>query len=126
DALTFGLRPGAYGRPVGLTLFVHQQIQPDAIENDVAHAQLATQQRQHLDAEADAAHVRQRLLGLADRRYAHLLELDTQPREERPADVTAQGQLDVGLLPRRLLDLLLVVVGVEQAGKEEQHPNRQD
>src|SRR5690606_1794610 len=91
-ALTFGLRPGAYGRPVGQTLYIHQQTETDAVENDVTHAPLATQQRQHLDAETDAAHIRQRLLGLADRRNAYLLEFDAQPRKQRPADVAAQGQ----------------------------------
>ena len=117
------LRPD--GGPVGNAVLVYFQIQIDAVENHVAHAQLTAQQRQHLHAQPHVAHLGQRLLGMLDRCDAHILELDTQPGKQRPADITTQGEFNVGLLPGSLLDLLLVVVRIEHAGKEEQYRQTQ-
>ncbi|MNG91060.1 hypothetical protein D3C79_499670 [compost metagenome] len=47
------------------------------------------------------------------------MQLQTQPREQAPADVTVEGQLDVSLVTCQLANLVFVVVGIKEVGQGE-------
>ena len=95
------------------------------VQNHITHAQLTAQQGQDLDTKPQRAHLSQRLIRMGDGRHAHIFELNTQPREQRPTDIATQGQLNIGLLTCGLLNLFLVIIRIEHPGEEKQHADSQ-
>ncbi|MCY1355160.1 hypothetical protein D9M69_415690 [compost metagenome] len=55
------------------------------------------------------------------------MQFQAQPREQAPADIAIERQLDVGLVAGNLADLVFVVVGIEEVGqgKAQRHNDQQ-
>jgi hypothetical protein len=47
------------------------------------------------------------------------VQFQAQPREQAPADIAIERQLDVGLVAGYLANLVFVVVGIEEVGQGE-------
>jgi hypothetical protein len=85
----------------------------------VAHLHFAAQQRQHAHGQAEHLQVGERLGGVVQGGDAGFVQLQAQPREQAPADVAIERQLDVGLVAGHLANLVFVVVGIEEVGQGE-------
>ena len=110
----FGL-PGRLANPlpVAAALFVTAQGQVEAVDGDVAHLHFAAQQRHYPHRQAEHAQVGERLLGCLCAGQGGLVQLQAEPGEQAPADVTFDVQFEAGLAACQVADLVLVVVGIE-------------
>ena len=114
--------------PVAVAVLVALQGQIEAVDTDVAHLHFLAQQRQHAHRQAEQAQVGERLVRGAGAGQGGVGQFQAEPGEQAPADITADRQFQIGLVPRQLLDLVLVVVGIEQVGqgKAQRRQDQQD
>uniref|UniRef100_A0A1I7YQQ9 Secreted protein n=1 Tax=Steinernema glaseri TaxID=37863 RepID=A0A1I7YQQ9_9BILA len=98
-----------------------------ALDAHVAHLHFTAQQRQYTHRQAEHLQVGEWHLGIVERGDARLVQFQPQPREQAPADVAVERQLDVGLVACQLADLVFVVVGIEEVGqgKAQRHNDQQ-
>ncbi|MNZ60254.1 hypothetical protein D3C78_783190 [compost metagenome] len=105
--------------PVAVAFFVAAQGQVQALDAHVAHLHFTAQQGQHAYRQAEHLQVGKRHFRVVQGGDAGFMQLKAQPREQAPADVAIERQLDVGLVACQLANLVFVVVGIEEVGQGE-------
>ena len=103
--------------PVAVAVLVTVQAQVEAFDAHVAHLHFAAQQRQHAHGQAEHLQVGKRFGRLGQSGDAGFVQFQAEPREQAPADIAIERQLDVGLVAGYLADLVFVVVGIEEVGQ---------
>ncbi|MNH02988.1 hypothetical protein D3C79_622360 [compost metagenome] len=102
-----------------MALFITVQGQVQAFDAHVAHLHFTAQQGQHAYRQAEHLQVGKRHFRVVQGGDAGFMQLKAQPREQAPADVAIERQLDVGLVACQLANLVFVVVGIEEVGQGE-------
>ncbi|MCY1399414.1 hypothetical protein D9M71_144680 [compost metagenome] len=113
--------------PVAMTLLVAAQAQVQAFDAHVAHLHFTAQQRQYAHRQAEHLQVGVRFSRFDHGRDTGVVQLQAQPREQAPADIAIERQLDVGFVAGNLANLVFVVVGIEEVGqgKAQRHNDQQ-
>ncbi|MNK96893.1 hypothetical protein D3C87_1172040 [compost metagenome] len=113
--------------PVAVAVLVAVQAQVQAFDAHIAHLHFTAQQRQHADRQTEHLQIGERLGGLGQGRDSGVVQFQAQPREQAPADIAIERQLDVGLVAGNLANLVFVVVGIEEVGqgKAQRHNDQQ-
>src|SRR5690606_2641311 len=99
--------------------FVALQREVEAINADVTHLHFFAQQRQYTHRKTQHAQLGEGLLRCLRTGQGGLVQFQAQPGEQAPADVTVEGQFQVGFVACQLTNFVLVVVGIEPVGEGE-------
>ena len=85
------------------------------------------QQRQHAHRQTEHLQVSERFGRRREGRHAGVVQFQAEPREEAPANVAIESQLNVGFVTGYLADLVFIVVGIKQMaqGKAQSHDDQQ-